>query len=420
MVDRPRRLDVLLAGEHVATLTQAGRLSPIRCDYTAESLERWRGNTPLLSCSLPLVPGSQDPTPFLEGLLPEGDARALIAADLRIVASDTWMLLHRLGRDVAGAVQVVPTDRHDVTVSPDVAPFTGSELADAVSRLPARPLDIRDDSELSLPGIQNKMTLVQLPGGGWGRPVGGYPSTHILKVEDRRFPGLVELEAAALKLAAAMDLTTVDARHEEVGEVPCLIVSRYDRQVTDGRVRRVHQEDLCQAMAIDPSRSRGGRVKYERYGGPSFRDAAVLLRRFAADGGQELRQLFRAMVFTVVIGNADAHGKNLSLLHPEPGRIELAPLYDTVPTALFDRLPRRCAMSINGVTDDLASVSAQDLVDEVAGRRRWGIAPAAATELLVEMLEDLTVALEKGALPRRLTELVDHRTQQLRDQLGSL
>lgn len=417
MADRPSTLDVLLGGVHVARLHQEGRLRPIRCEYTEAALQRWPGNTPVLSCSLPLMPRMQDPTPFLEGLLPEGEARALIAADLRVVASDAWMLLVRLGRDVAGAVQVVPVDRRDVASAPDVDPYTEEELEEAVARLPSRPLDIRDDSELSLAGIQNKMTLVALPDGAWGRPVGGYPSTHILKVEDRRFPGLAELEAAALRLAADLGLSTVEARTVDVGGLPCLIVSRYDRRIEDGTVVRIHQEDLCQALAIDPTRSRGGQANYERNGGPALRDAATLLRRFAADVQHEVRQLFRAMVFTVVIGNADAHGKNLSLLHPEPGRIELAPLYDTVPTALFDQLPRRCAMSVNGVMSDLASITAADLISEVVGRSRWGLTPATARELLDEVLVDLGRALEEGVVTGRLAGHVAERSRQLRDQL---
>ena len=203
----------------------------------------------------------------------------------------------------------------------------------------------------------------------------------------------------------------------DVGGLPCLIVSRYDRRIEDGTVVRIHQEDLCQALAIDPTRSRGGQANYERNGGPALRDAATLLRRFAADVQHEVRQLFRAMVFTVVIGNADAHGKNLSLLHPEPGRIELAPLYDTVPTALFDQLPRRCAMSVNGVMSDLASITAADLISEVVGRSRWGLTPATARELLDEVLVDLGRALEEGVVTGRLAGHVAERSRQLRDQL---
>lgn len=93
-----------------------------------------------------------------------------------------------------------------------------------------RPLAIYDDSELSLAGLQHKLLLVATED-GWGRPVGGRPSTHILKLEDRRYPGMVTLEAACLRLARAIDLTTVDVSVERFSELDCLIVSRFDRAV---------------------------------------------------------------------------------------------------------------------------------------------------------------------------------------------
>jgi serine/threonine-protein kinase HipA len=380
------------------------------CRYTSEALARWPLNTPVISCSLPMLPEVQDATVWVEGLLPEGDARALIASRFGVSSADAWMLLAHLGRDVAGALQI-HTDDAELDRPESVAPLSDAELEEAVAGLPRHPLDIRDDSELSLAGVQDKMTLVAMPDGGWGRPVGGYPSTHILKVEDRRYPGLADLEHACLQLAAGVGLTTVTSRVETIAGLPCMIVSRYDRTVdASGTVQRVHQEDLCQAMGRSPSAHRG-RGKYERHGGPSFRDAAELLRLWGPPGERE--QLVRAMVFTVLIGNADAHGKNLSLLHPEPGQIRLSPLYDTVPTALFDRLPTPCAMTINSVFEDLAKVTRGDLVAEAAGRRRWGL-PATVVEELVDSAVAETVAATKTVdVPDALTDHIERRAAEL-------
>ena len=411
MVDRPERLTVTYRGLRVAELHEP-RPMRVVCQYSDEALERWPLNTPLISCSLPLAEGPQDATAWVEGLLPEGEARALVAARFNLTSSDAWMLLAHLGRDVAGALQIHTHD--DELDRPEgVVPLSGTELSEAVEGLPRHPLDIRDDSELSLAGIQDKMTLVALPDGGWGRPVGGYPSTHILKVEDRRYPGLAELEHACLRLAAHLGLTTVISRVEEIAGLPCLIVSRYDRDVDEsGGVRRVHQEDLCQATGRSPS-ARRGRGKYERHGGPSFVDAARLLRQWGPRGERE--QLARAMVFTVLIGNADAHGKNLSLLHPEPGQVRLAPLYDTVPTALFDRLPVRCAMTINSVFEDLARVTRDDLVAEAAGRRRWGLAPASVEDLVRAVCAEAVAAVKEIDAPRALADHVTRRAVELAD-----
>ena len=396
---RPPRLRVLLHATHVATLTQRGAAAPIRLTHTAAALETWPRNTPLLSCSLPLTDRPTDATAFLDGFLPEGDARARIAADRNIAAGDTYLLLAELGRDIAGAVQVVTEDAADRVAH--VEPYTPHTLAEQVERLPSQPLAITDDSELSLAGLRDKMTLVAT-GAGWGRPVGGHPSTHILKVEDRACPGMAALEAACLHLARHVGLTTVEAQTETIADIPCLIVSRFDRATAaDGAVVRVHQEDLCQATGIDAAGNRG-RARYQRHGGPSYRQAAALLRRHARDPEAQLQRLVAAMVFTVLIGNADAHGKNHALLHPTPGVVELAPLYDTVPTVLWPKLRRRCALEINGVCDDLAHVTRADLVDEVAGRRRWALAEPAAQRAIDDAIGQVVEAARELDMPDEL------------------
>lgn len=409
MADRPETLTVTYRDTTIAELHEP-RPMHLACRYTSDALARWPVNTPVISCSLPLVPEAQDATVWVEGLLPEGDARALIASRFKVSSADAWMLLAHLGRDVAGALQI-HTDAAELDRPEAVAPLTRAELEEAVDGLPRHPLDIRDDSELSLAGIQNKMTLVAMPDGNWGRPVGGYPSTHILKVEDRRYPGLADLEHACLQLAAEVGLTTVTSHVETIAGLPCMIVSRYDRVVgASGTVTRVHQEDLCQATGRSPS-ARRGRGKYERDGGPSFLDAAQLLRQWGPRGERE--QLVKAMVFTVLIGNADAHGKNLSLLHPEPGQIRLAPLYDTVPTALFDRLPTRCAMTINSVFEDLAKVTRNDLVAEAAGRRKWGLPATVIEELVDSVCAEAVTATQTVDVPDALTDHIERRAAEL-------
>lgn len=410
---RPKELHVVYGGLHVASLRERRKRIGIDCIYTAEALERWPGNTPLLSCSLPLGSRKLDATAFLEGLLPEGEPRALIAADRDIAASDIWMLLSYLGRDVAGALSIFPDVDEGLHRKEDVHPYHDAELEEAVAGLPRSPLDLHDDSELSLAGIQNKMTLVALEDGTWGRPIGGTPSTHILKAEDRRFTGLVTFERGALRLARHLRLTSVDADVVRLAGIDCLIVSRFDRLVDGGgAVRRIHQEDLCQARGHDPSTHRRG--KYERHGGPGFLHAVELLRQWA--GPAEREQLLRAMVFTVVIGNADAHAKNLAFLHPEPGVIALAPLYDTVPTVLFDTLPRGPAMTINAVFVDIETVTFHDLVAEAVGRRRWGLNETRAVEIVGETLEQTVEGTAALELPDRLAEYASRRSRALLEQ----
>src|SRR5438270_8488014 len=276
----PDRLQVWLEGTHVADI-EGRRRSDARLylRYTDAALDRWPLNTPLVSCSLPLSKRPAAANAFLRGLLPEGDALAVMAAEARISVADTFGLLERYGRDVAGAL-VIGAD------PPDEGRFalehySDETLGQEVGALDQHPLGTHDDSELSLAGLQNKLLLVKT-GDGWARPRHGYPSTHILKAEDRRYPGIAEREYECLLLAREVGLTHVATEFLVLGGIPCLITERYDRVVIDAGIERMHQEDLCQARGIDGSGNRG-RAKYQRGGGggPGFGEAAGLLDAYA-------------------------------------------------------------------------------------------------------------------------------------------
>lgn len=116
------------------------------------------------------------------------------------------------------------------------------------------------------------------------------------------------------RLTKRLDVWIDGVRAAQLETAPAGVRCRY-RVLEDQAVRRMHQEDLCQALAIDP-RGQRGRAKYERAGGPSLRQAAELLDTYSPDPQAELDRLARIVAFTVLIGNADAHGKNLALLHP--------------------------------------------------------------------------------------------------------
>jgi serine/threonine-protein kinase HipA len=385
-----RRLGVWLDGIRVADLEQR-RWPEIRCRYTEEALATAPLNSPLLSCSLPLAARPRDASAFCRGLLPEGQALQALAAQAGLAANDTFELLARYGRDVAGALVV---DGEEPTSARfGVEPFGTNGLATAVEELDEYPLGVHDDSELSLAGLQDKLLLVRLEDGSWGRPLGGRPSTHILKADDSRYPGLVAAEADCLALARAAGLTSVESELVELGGRECLIVSRFDRDLPTATVRRIHQEDLCQALAIDPDAARG-RAKYEDGGGPSLRQLARLLETYADDPGAELDRLVAAITFTVLIGNADAHGKNLALLHPTPESVSLAPLYDTVPTALWPNLRSRAAMAIGGQVE-LAQVTLADIGREA---RSWPHTEDRAREVALGTIDAIMAALDRGVI----------------------
>ncbi|MGH2879415.1 MAG: HipA domain-containing protein [Solirubrobacteraceae bacterium] len=403
---RPEPLGVWLDGLLVAEFIPR-RPWQLQCVYSEHALARWPELSPLLSCSLPLQERRMDASVFADGLLPEGQHRQALSGELKVAVNDTYSLLRRFGRDVAGALVIAteePTPR-----TPEAIPYTTASLEREVLDLPERPLAIHEDSELSIAGLQDKLLLVRLPDGRWARPAHGYPSTHILKLDDARRPGLVAAEAQCLKLAKLIGLTSVQAHIETIAERSCLIVSRFDREVRKDRtVRRIHQEDLCQALARSPDAARG-RGKYQDAGGPSLREAADLLDRYATAYDEQLEKLLGVATFTVLIGNADAHGKNLALLHPTPETVALAPLYDTVPTVLWPQLRKRGAMSVGG-RRQLDSIEIEDLVTEAVG---WQLARERARMVVIDTAQSVRSAAAELDSDSPLAQYVLERSERL-------
>ncbi len=402
MAERPKSLEVFLADELVGTITEHRRKMQLRYDDAV--LKKYRGLS-LLSCSLPVNSGPHDPTNFLDGVLPEGDFRAGLAARAGVTANDTYGLIAQYGRDIAGAISIRDPQRPIESIRPSALPLSEDDLRAEVEALPTRPLGVHDDSELSIAGLQNKLLLVA-DGSGWARPIGGQLSTHILKLDSQAHPGVVRAEAEVMLLAKAVGLTSVDVEVVAIGAIDCLIVERFDRVVdSDGQVSRVHQEDACQALGLryeqkyelpDRGRFRGG-------GGPEFSQIAGLLDAYSVSPLHDLDRLAQVATFTALTGNSDAHGKNLALLHVRPGGVRLAPLYDTVPTILFPRLKDEAAMTIGGAVD-LALVGKEALRREA---RHWNVDPdrmVAEGVELAEQLADGCAALDSTSAVRQMVE----------------
>jgi serine/threonine-protein kinase HipA len=192
---------------------------------------------------------------------------------------------------------------------------------------------------LSLAGAQDKLPLV-FRNGRFSLPLGNTPSTHILKPEPERFPGLAGNEFFCLKLAAAIGLNAVPIEFRTIGSKPCVLVKRYDRREhSTSQVARVHQEDFCQALGKQPGR------KYQDEGGSTVAESVALLRNWSTVPVMDIRGFVDGLVFNLLVGNADAHGKNYSMIYEKGGR-RLAPLYDLVCTLAWPELSRNLAMRI--------------------------------------------------------------------------
>lgn len=401
------RLAIWLYGVKVAVIEQERRRMRLR--YTPEALATFPSGAPLLSVTLPLS-GERFPNGvvrcLLDGLLPEGDSRLTIAAALQLRADDTFGLARALGRDCAGALVLQP----DADASPPppstsaAESLSDDELARLVANLRSAPLGISGRVRISLAGIQEKLLLTRLPNGGWGRPVDGAPSTHILKPEIRGYPQTVENEAFCMRLAKHLGLEAAEVTTVTVGERKSIVVSRYDRVVSpSGEVERIHQEDFCQATATRPEK------KYEEDGGPSLRRIATILR--TVERGS-LPALLRATTLNVLIGNGDAHAKNFSLLHDRGGTLRLAPSYDLMSTLIYgdDRLAMRI--------DDVRRTDRVTLDRLIAEAAAWGMSRNAATELVADLLDRLPEAVEQAAqetpgVPGELLALVEAQRNRL-------
>jgi serine/threonine-protein kinase HipA len=402
-------LAVWLYGIRVAVVDQ--ERNRFRLAYTEDALAGFPLGTPLLSLSLPLTTERYTHgvvRPFLEGLLPEGEARRAAAQDFDLSANDTYGLIRALGRECAGAVVIQPAAEPapQQPTTRTAEPVSDDEIAHLVANLRSAPLGVDERVRLSLAGVQEKLVLTRMPGGSWGRPVDGTPSTHILKPELADFPKTVENEAFCMRVARHLGLPVANVETTTIDGRRLLVVERFDRNVhPDGSVERVHQEDFCQATGRLPT------MKYEDEGGPSLRQIAEILQSAAAADSVEV--LLRSVTLNVVVGNGDAHGKNFSLLYERSGGLTLSPLYDVLSTLHYglDKL----AMYIDNV-HRTNRVTADRLVAEAT---RWGLSKQRASEIVADVLERAPSAIEAahnetGDLPDEIVVVARRQLTQLR------
>lgn len=319
------------------------------------------------------------------GLLPEEGQRTAVAAALGVSPDNPFRLLQALGGDVAGALAFLPEG--EVPTAPDLShpaqALDEAELAALLERLPRVPMLAGEGgARLSLAGAQGKLPVV-LVDGQIAVPRPGEPSTHLIKPEPLRFPGLAANEAFCLALARAVGLDAARGEWRVAEGRAFLLVERYDRTAGEGLARRLHQEDFAQALGVPSNR------KYAAEGGPTFRDAFALLRRAATRPAREVLKLADAALFNVIVGNADAHAKNFSLLRRETAEVVLAPLYDLVATRVWEELSPRLAMRFGGAAK-LEEVDTESFTRFAADAgltapylRRRAVALAAAVEAAI-------------------------------------
>ena len=337
-----RVLDIWWDGRRVGQLTQ-DQHGELGFAYAQEWIDD--NSAPALSASLPKRAETfsrRECRPFFGGLLPEESQRDAVAQALGVSRANDFALLDRLGGDVAGALQLLPQGEMPLAPSLDQqpVPLDDAGLIRVLDALPLRPLLAGEAGlRLSLAGAQSKVPVV-LVNGAIALPAPGQPTTHILKPSIARFPATTENEAFVMRLAAVIGLDVAKVEPRVLRERKFLLVQRYDRAATeDGNIHRIHQEDFCQALGVPPE------TKYASEGGPTFRDCFALLRRISSRPALDILKLLDAAIFNLIVGNADAHGKNSSIYYDDNGP-RLAPLYDLLSTAAYPELSPKLAMKI--------------------------------------------------------------------------
>lgn len=285
----------------------------------------------------PFSPGIA--TPWFANLLPEEHQLELVGRRLGRAVSDTYGLLERMGRDLAGALSIGAPQPEGVA---GYRPLNESELADVIARLPERPLLAGEEGiTMSLAGAQAKLTVAVF-GGQIALPVRGAASTHVLKPASDRLYATVENELLCMSLAAGIGIDVADVAMGVAKDRQYLMVRRYDRRISGPRkVARDHQEDFCQALGLAPAH------KYEARRGPGLADLFRIVDAHARRPALDRLALLDLVIFGACIGDTDRHGKNYSLLLGGDGP-RLAPGYDFMSSLAYAGITRNLAMAVAG------------------------------------------------------------------------
>jgi len=290
--------------------------------------------------------GHRQTQAFFENLLPEGPVRQILAQHR---VQGVIQTLTRYGQDCAGAIVVTPNPvppSHTLDQQEVLFSRADIELAIAEGTI-VDALVERNPGYLSIAGAQDKFSAI-VRGDQVFLPLSGQPTTHIIKPPIARFKESVYNEYFCMRLADAVGLPVP---HVQVlqGTIPLFVIERFDRNRLNDRVRRLHQQDFCQALGLSSTQ------KYESQGGPSFADCVQLIKQHVQvrHRAKDLFTLLDWLCFNLLIGNNDSHAKNISLLSAQGG-YRLTPFYDLLCTVIYPTLQRDFAFQVGGRFDVLS------------------------------------------------------------------
>jgi serine/threonine-protein kinase HipA len=322
-------LNVRLHGQLIGTLTRLPGdrvLFAFTENYIAEQ------NRPTLSLSFKDALGGliSDVRPtqtrlpaFFANLLPEGAMRDYLASRAGVKPEREFFLLAVLGRDLPGALEIQPAGAAMMAPDENAAMSTESVVAP------------KSETALnfSLAGVQLKFSAVKGVAGGLTIPADGVGGSWIVKLPSAVFANVPENEFSMMELARKVGIAVPETALVPLSRISGLppgidavgehayVIKRFDRAANG---ERIHIEDFAQVFAVYPER------KYER---ASYRNIAEVL--WAETGETGIVEFIRRLVFNALIGNADMHLKNWSLIYPDRRTASLAPAYDFVSTVAY-------------------------------------------------------------------------------------
>jgi len=337
-------LNVYLNTQYIATLTIEGKEDM----YTFSYSEDWAKHGYEISPHLPFhtVISSANIKRFLDNLLPEGKGLDDLTSFTHISKNNIFGLIQAIGFETSGALHF---GHHQNDKLNNFRPITEKELTWRIDEIESKSIIIWDKKpRLSLAGVQEKLPLL-LKNGVLGLADGSLSSTHILKFQTKKNAHIVINEYFCMSLAEKAGLNVASVSLHKYGQHPVLMVERFDRLMHDNHtIERLHIIDGCQMLDLPSS------YKYERnFGGgrdvSEVREGVSFSKLFMVTNLCEIPataklQLLDWAIYNLIIGNADAHGKNISFFIKASG-ISIAPYYDMLSILMHDGVDHELAMA---------------------------------------------------------------------------
>lgn len=344
-------LDVALHGKNVGTLTLLPgdrSIFAFSQDYIDDPQRptlslSFKDNQGALITDLPAT--QTRVLPFFSNLLPEGPLRKYLAERAGVKEISEFFLLWALGRDLPGAVTITPADGEAWPPAGDAA---GGHRVQRERAL-----------RFSLAGVQLKFSALRNKGKNSGLviPATGVGGSWIVKLPAERFEGVPENEFSMMTLASRIginvpeiDLVDIDSLNglpEGLGRLrgeKAFAIRRFDREGEN----LIHIEDFAQVFRRYPD---------EKYETASYRNIAAVIGIEASE--DSIAEFIRRLVFCTLIGNADMHLKNWSLIYYNRRSPALSPAYDLVSTIPY--VPDQTAALKFARTNKVSEFNADEL-----------------------------------------------------------